>query len=122
MKIKRFRIPIYEYDVIYVELEKTSGEADAIEKLLISIGATTEDINEMVQDVKDSRSGGGNHFYNFRKEISLIIIDPHKDIVRKTSTIAHEKRHMEDRILQHFKIDDIESAGLLSGYLAKYIP
>lgn len=35
--------------------------------------------------------------------------------------VNHEKRHIEDRILQHCGIDDIEAAAYLAGYLSKFI-
>lgn len=122
MKIKRFKIPIYEYDVIYVELTKSSHEIDEMRVLLENIQCNSDDIKETLQEMKEGVKNGGNHFYNLSSLISIIMIHYHDNQSRKKATIAHEKRHLEDRILKHYRIDDIESAGLLSGWLARKIP
>ena len=32
---------------------------------------------------------------------------------------SHEKRHIEDRVLEWYSVNDIESAGLLAGFLGE---
>lgn len=124
MKIERFTIPIYEYDVIYIELHSDDTIDEQIKLVtdeLIALKTDQKYTDEVIQDIKDERKNGGNHFYNLSRKISLILIDPHDDPERLRCTIAHEKRHLEDRMLEHYIINDIESAGLLSGYLARFI-
>lgn len=36
---------------------------------------------------------------------------------QREEVYAHEKRHIEDRIMKWASVDDIESAGLLAGFL-----
>ena len=122
MKIKRFKIPIYEYNVIYVELSGSPKEADRTKILLEDINCDIEDIEETVQEIKDGSVNGGLHLPNLLKLTSLIIIYKHNNEIKKKATIAHEKRHLEDSILKHYSVNDKESAGLLSGWLARKIP
>ena len=37
----------------------------------------------------------------------------------RANVYSHEKRHIEDRVLQYASVDDIESAGLLAGFLGE---
>ena len=124
MKITKFQIPIYDYNVVYIEL--AGGTIDEQIKIvtdeLVEMKTDQKYIDETVYDIKNERKNGGNHFYNLTRLVSVILIDPHDDTDRLKGTIAHEKRHLEDRILKHYRVKDIESAGLLSGYLARFIP
>lgn len=122
MKIKRFKIPIYEYNVIYVELSGSPKEAEKARILLEEIHGDEEDIKELTQEIEEVSMNGGVHWPNLLNLTSLIIIYKHNNEMKKRATVAHEKRHLEDAILKHYNVNDKESAGLLSGWLAKKIP
>ena len=124
MKVNRFSIPIYDYDVIYIELHSDDSVEEQIAIITeeLTLMKTNEQyLDETIQEIKDGSKNGGNHFYNLSKSVSLIMIYPHDDPDRLRATIAHEKRHLEDRMLKHYRVKDIESAGLLAGYLSKFI-
>ena len=124
MKVLRFTIPIYEYDVIYIEFfsdDSVEEQVKLITDELTLMKTGQQYLDETIQEINEGSKNGGNHFYNLSKSVSLIMIYPHDDSERLRATIAHEKRHLEDRMLEHYRVDDIESAGLLSGYLARFI-
>ena len=50
----------------------------------------------------------------------MIIFGKELNILRIVSAYAHEKRHIEDRILDICNIKDEETAGYIAGYLAPY--
>jgi hypothetical protein len=125
MKIVRFTIPLYEYDVVYVEIDENDPidrQIAFVTEELTNMKTDKQYLDETIQEIKEEYKNGGNHFYNLSKSVSFIMIYPHDNPERMKATIAHEKRHMEDRILKHYRVKDIESAGLLSGYLARFIP
>jgi len=125
MKVNRFSIPLYDYDVVYVEIDEDDPidrQVAFVTEELTNMKTDKQYLDETIQEIKEESKNGGNHFYNLSKSVSFIMIYPHDDPERLKATIAHEKRHLEDRVLQHFSVNDIESAGLLSGYLARYIP
>lgn len=64
---------------------------------------------------------GGSTFRNLDMKQFLVIIHPCKNEQTRRMVVNHEKRHIEDRILQHCAIDDIEAAAYLAGYLSKFI-
>lgn len=125
MRTVRFTIPIYDYDVVYTALEPDDSVEDRVAfvtKELTDIKTGQQYIDETIKEIKEESKNGGNHFYNLSNLVSFILIYPHDELGRMKATIAHEKRHLEDRILKHYRVKDIESAGLLSGYLARFIP
>lgn len=42
-----------------------------------------------------------------------------EDNTHRAEIYSHEKRHIEDRVLDFFSVNNIESAGLLAGFLGE---
>ena len=49
----------------------------------------------------------------------MILLYPQTSKASRINCLGHEKRHLEDRILKHCHIDDLETAGYLAGFLTK---
>jgi len=120
MKSKKYTIPIYDVDLYLVQFDKKDEKED-VEKLLKQkpYNAVNEDYKEEILfNVGKGMFDGANTIRNM--DILQIIVQfyPFSSPIKQEEIYAHEKRHIEDRMLQHFNIDDIESAALLAGYLA----
>ena len=120
MTIKRFKVPLYEYKVIVVMLPAKTDEeyVNILNKLLKYLGASEEHIDETVQDFKNGDTNGGVHFYNFKKTTSAIIVYHCTSHNKLIEVIAHESRHLVDRIMEWGSIKDHEAAAYLSGFIA----
>ena len=78
-------------------------------------------INDVGKDIENECMNGGDTFRNLDMKSFLVIIYPCKDEETRRSVVGHEKRHVEDRLLQHCFVNDIEASGYLAGYLSRYI-
>lgn len=121
MKVDEFKIPIYSVsvDVVHVEVTATKEgriiEMKTVKKFLKEKHVCKHIIREICCNIRlRSFDGGIINFCKSTRKIVLLFY-PFKD--KRLEVIGHEKRHIEDFILEHFNIDDIESAALLSGFL-----
>lgn len=116
MKAFTHNIPIYRYGLMIVSVSKEDMEnEDKVNDLRNYLSPYFPDcyIEETINTAKSgseeaiTRSEGSRSFcifYNIDK--------------RKEELYGHEKRHVEDRILRTYGINDIEAAGYLAGYLS----
>lgn len=121
MKIKRFTVPLYGYKVVFIRLPaKWDVETAArLGRILKSAGCDDDLIKTQLEEYKNGDVNGGVHFYNFKKALSIVVINYCTSPDKEIEVIAHEKRHLEDRIMEWATVKDAESAGLLAGWLAK---
>lgn len=119
MNVKKFKIPIYDYDVMYVEVEK----GDKIKELKphLKYIEGTEYMKEVLEDVTNGKFNGGQHFYNPRFRRVLLFLYRQTSKKSRLNILGHEKRHLEDRLLEATGINDIEAAGYLAGFLTKQL-
>lgn len=119
MKVRNFTIPIYDYKVTLLIIEGPT-DADACAKYLAKFKCQKEDVEDVLFDIKNKCVNGGNTFRNLDMKRFLVVIYPctSRDVL--ANILAHEKRHIEDRLLEHVNIDDIEASAYLSGYLAMH--
>lgn len=112
----KFHIPIYDIDVAMVQIED-SNDKEPIRKLLNSIRAREEDIQTTLENIENESTNGGDTYRCLEARKITVVFFPFTDTDNKTNIFDHEKRHVEDRILEFFNIQDSESAALLAGYL-----
>lgn len=112
----KFHIPIYDVDVAMVQIED-SNDKEPIRKLLNSIGAREEDIQTTLENIENESTNGGDTYRCLEARKITVVFFPFTDTDNKTNIFDHEKRHVEDRILEYFSVQDAESAALLAGYL-----
>lgn len=118
MKKLKFHIPIYDFDVTLVQTESKS-DIDSVLAIMRSIKCPQEYLDSVKDYIERGCYGGGDTFYNFDIKAMVIVFYNFKTESSRWEVYSHEKRHIEDRILQHSNVDDIESAGLLAGFLGR---
>ena len=117
---KEFEIPIYKVSVLIVQIESANDMED-VEQLC------AENEIEVTPSLKENiiynRKDGGDTYRDLVHRRIVVFFYPFSNLTEKANIICHEKRHIEDRILDYFGVEDIESAALLAGYLGeKFLP
>ena len=120
MKVIKFRIPIYDWDVTFVE-KITKKDIPQLKKILKASSNDKEEIEETIVSVEEGYTNGAEHYYNLGRKFSTVILYRMTSAKQRRNAIAHELRHVLDRLLQHCAIKDIETAGYIAGYLAEKI-
>ena len=120
MKKKTFKVPIYDYTVVFIEIE-SSEDADKVVPIFKSLKMVDEDIESEVARIKRGCYDGGNTWRNLERKTFMILLYPFSSSLKRRNVLNHEKRHLEDRILEHCQINDLEAAGYLAGFLSEKI-
>ena len=118
MKKMYFKIPLYKVHVTLVQAEKKE-ESEEVRKVLIRNHVGKEFIDDITDAVARGAQNGGDTFRDFRYKRMFIFFYPFATEQDRAETYSHEKRHIEDRVLEYFGVSDVESAGLLAGYLGE---
>lgn len=118
MKKMSFKIPLYKIDVTIVQAE-VKEEAEDVRKILTAHHIDKESVEDIVAGVARGGCNGGDTFRDFRYKKVFVFFYPYENERIRAEVYSHEKRHIEDRILEYFGVNDIESAGLLAGYLGE---
>ena len=111
-----FQIPLYKIDVTLVQVESKEDES-AITELLESINV--EDTECTIDYIRRGVVNGGDTYRNLECRRIVVIFYLMEDNMSRAEVYSHEKRHIEDRILEFCGVKDIESAGLLAGFLGE---
>lgn len=117
MKIKKFRVDVYDWDVTLLEIE-SDKDWGALKRELIKFNVVKKDLVEIKNKVK-TMYNGGDHYYKLTKKESILILYEMTSRKERLNCLCHEKRHLEDRILEYSGVNSIEAAGYLAGFLAK---
>lgn len=112
----KFHIPIYDIDITMIQVEN-SNDKGPVEKLLNSIAADEESKQSTLNDIENESVNGGDTYRCLGARKMLIIFFPFTNSNERINIFDHEKRHVEDRILEYFSVQDAESSALLAGYL-----
>lgn len=119
MKKLRFAVPIYDIDVVLLQVEDKEDEEAVIEEM--AQYNITDEIEEEVRNaISNDHSDGASTFWNGGLHVSVIVFYRMESMKRKRVCYSHEKRHLEDRILKFCDIDDMEAAAYLAGFLSEY--
>lgn len=118
MKTLKFDIPIYNIQVDLLQIE-SKKDLRNVHTIMRSINCEQSFLDDVESNIKDGCFDGGEIYRNLFLRKMLVIFYPMSDDETRAEVYSHEKRHIEDRILEHFSVDDIESAALLAGYLAR---
>ena len=113
-----FDIPIYDIRIDLIQVENKE-DANGVVRFMRAIKCNQEFIVELTENIKKGYVDGGETFRNFDLRKMLIIFYPMENEETRAEVYSHEKRHIEDRVMQHESVDDIESAGLLAGFLGR---
>ena len=119
MKTYKFNIPIYDVHVDMIQVEGKE-DAEGVVRFMQAIKCKQEFVDEVTGYIKKECMDGGEVYRNFDLRKMLVIFCPFKTEETRAEVYCHEKRHIEDRIMQFYNVNDIESAGLLAGYLGRH--
>lgn len=120
MKKTEFKIPIYDFDVTILEVESKEDKAE-VNAILSNLTPDKESIDEVLVYIEDGSMNGGDTFRNLLRRKFVVVLYPFKDIETRREVINHEKRHIEDRVLEYCGITDIEASAYLAGYISKFM-
>lgn len=119
MRELRFTVPMYKVDILLIQVE-SEKDGESVFRVLDDFGVKgDETLNGIRDDIDSGMVNGGVTFrYLVGRKIAVLfyMFDSKEEMV---NTYAHEKRHVEDRILDYFSINDSESAAILAGFLAE---
>ena len=118
MKVKRFKIPIYDFRVTLVEAE-SKEDSDSVSKVLLRETIHKDDVKEICDDVKKGKQNGGYTYRNIKYRLFVIFLFPMTSQKIRINILGHEKRHVEDRLAEHIQLNDIEGMAFLAGFLAE---
>lgn len=123
MREYKFKIPIFgDVNITLVQVEGREDK-EAILRLLKRHRITEKDDIDYVMSNVDNKEydlrDGGDTFYRLMQREMVVIFYPFSSDEAREEVMGHEKRHVEDRLLSFLHVDDIESAGLLAGFLSK---
>lgn len=120
MRRKTINIPLYNYRVTLLD-EISESDADALRVFLKRRRLPDDMINDVVGNVSDGAFDGGYTISNMSiKELYVVLLACSNDDVRRR-VLGHERRHVEDDVLEHCGINDKEAAAYLSGYLSQHM-
>ena len=116
MKTLKFKIPLYKVTVDLIQIED-KNDVEPVKAYFKK--NRIEPIEEVLDNIaKDACDGGETYRLLSKRQMTVLFYQFSSDI-EKANIYAHEKRHMEDRILEYFDVNDIESAAILAGYLGE---
>ena len=116
MKKMEFQLPYYKVDITLLQIE-SENDADEVTTLLKSMDA--EDIEYTLDGIRRGAVNGGDTYRDLNNKRMVVLFYPMEDNTHRAEIYSHEKRHIEDRVLDFFGVNDIESAGLLAGFLGE---
>ena len=110
-----FKIPFYNVSVTLVQVEGKE-DAEPVAELLRK-NKIRDDDNYTYNGILRDATNGGDTCRDLEHKRILVLFYRMENERLRDEIYSHEKRHIEDRILEFFGVNDIESAGLLAGYL-----
>ena len=118
MKKLSFKIDVYDWDVYLYQLEAKDTSKD-VTKVLQKHNIPVGENKEILDDIDDGSYDGGWTFHNKSQPISVVLLQVFSSENAKHNVYFHEKRHVEDDIINHLQMyDEVEAAAYLAGYLA----
>ena len=122
---EKLEVPIYSYTLWLIKL---SFEDYKLKKKLTSkeIGLRSKTIDldeetckEIDENIKGEYYNGAITCHRGGQRKIVVFFYPNDDEEREVEIYDHEKRHVEDDILNFLNVDDAEAAAYLAGYLGK---
>lgn len=111
-----FKTPYYDYNITLIQVE-SDKDADAVCKFLLKEGINKDVVSDVKEQIQGDYVNGGETNWNARTKRVICVFYEYLNEVDRVNIYSHEKRHIEDRILQHCKVDDIEASAYFAGWL-----
>lgn len=120
MKRIKFKVPLYNYSITVVHIESNKDKGELIKEFK-KLGVPNELYKDSIEYVEKDYMNGGDTYRNMLNKRFLVIIYLCESENIRREIIGHEKRHVEDRILEHVGVKDLEASAYLAGYLSQYM-
>lgn len=120
MIIKRIKLPIFDFDITFIEVEDKSDSLKVIAPLS-SINCTKELIDDICENINNDVRDGGDTYRNLGMRKIVIFLYKCNSESKRRKVLNHELRHAVDRICEHLSIEDIETPAYITGYLSEKI-
>ena len=115
MKKHNFNVPLYDYDVTLIQVESNEDKSSVVS--FLKKAKLDEYIKGCEEYIDKGYSDGAETYYNrsIKKIICVFYLLTNEESCE--NVYSHEKRHIEDRILEHCSVNDIEASAYLAGFL-----
>jgi len=120
MKKTEFNISMYDWDITFLE-EINKKDIPELRSILKKLEVVQEHIKEIVDEVKSEPVDAGFHVFYTGKRRSIVLLMGIASEKSRRNILAHEKRHLEDRIIEYCGLECRESFAYLSGEIAEYL-
>lgn len=120
MRVIKFKIPIYDWKITIALIESVE-DASSLATILKPFRVDKNSLEKELAFVRNNSFDGGDTWRDFDRREGLIIVFRCTSKAVLYEVINHEKRHLVDRILQWARIDDLEAAAYLDGYISKQL-
>lgn len=120
MKKVKFKIPIYNFNVTFIEAESFNDKEKVIKEMK-AMKCPQECIDEVIEGFNMQSMNSAWTFNNCYILTFLVIVLPCTDKVTRRSVVNHEKRHIEDKLIKHCDINDIEASAYIAGFISRFI-
>jgi hypothetical protein len=111
---------MYDFRLDLLEVERSEDVA-LLAKFFKGVRLDDEISLEILDAVENGDVDGGWTISNFGLKRILVVLLKMRTEEQRRKVLAHEKRHVEDDILEHASVNDKEAAGYLAGYLGKFM-
>lgn len=116
MKVFNFGVPIFDVNVRLIQAETNDCYNGIVESCAFA-SLLEEDLKDIEDKLSRGCHDGGELYWNFNEKRFLVVFYNMTNEKDRIKIYMHEKRHLEDRILEFCGIHDVETAAYLSGYL-----
>ena len=116
MEKLEFQLPYYKVDITLLQVE-SEKDIDDVAAFLKSVDAN--DPEYTLDGIRRGAVNGGDTYRDLNNKRMVVLFYPMEDNTHRAEIYSHEKRHIEDRVLEFYGVNDIESAGLLAGFLGE---
>lgn len=120
MKIKHVKVDVYRWKVDVIELSN-KDTFDDVQKVIQKYKLGKEITDTIKKEMKENCRDGGYTFTKYGKWQSVIFLYKMSSKKIRRNILNHEKRHVEDDIVQYLGINDKEAVAYLAGYLSENI-
>jgi hypothetical protein len=117
---KTIKVPLYDYKIILLEIE-SKEEKSSVLKICNHYNIDERVVEEISSNIENDCYNGGITCHNSSCRTIVVLLYRQTNEVVRRRVINHEKRHVEDFILQHLDIDDLEASAYLAGFLSEKI-
>jgi hypothetical protein len=117
MKTHTFNIPMLDFKIKLIQITSKKDYIQ-VKKHEWLQDIPDEDREEIFQNVKEDVCDGACVLRNLNMKQLIVVFYRFESEEKRVNVYAHEKRHVEDRIMEYLHIEDFEAAGYLAGFLA----